>query len=93
LLPKLPGFYPLFKIINLEKGLALGLALLMLGIGVMLYAVYQSQTAGFETIGFVRSVRLVFGGSLAVILGVQVNFRNDVAAWTSNDGANHRIAF
>jgi catechol-2,3-dioxygenase len=28
-----------------------------------------------------------------LILGVQVNFRNDVAAWTSNDGANHRIAF
>jgi glycosyltransferase involved in cell wall biosynthesis len=72
LLPKLPGFYPLFKLFNLEKGLILGLGLLLLGIGVMLYAVYQSQTAGFETIGFVRSVRLVFGGSLSVILGVQV---------------------
>ncbi len=72
LLPKLPGFYPLFKVLNLEKGLALGIVLLLVGIGIMLYAVYQSQIAGFETIGFVRSIRLVFGGSLAVILGVQV---------------------
>jgi len=28
-----------------------------------------------------------------LVLGTQVQFRNEVAAWTSNDGANHRIAF
>ena len=27
------------------------------------------------------------------VLGARVLFRNDVAAWTSNDEANHRIAF
>jgi catechol 2,3-dioxygenase len=28
-----------------------------------------------------------------LVLGMQVQFRNEVAAWTSNDEANHRIAF
>jgi catechol 2,3-dioxygenase len=28
-----------------------------------------------------------------LVLGAQVQFRNEVAAWTSNDEANHRIAF
>ena len=27
-----------------------------------------------------------------LVLGTQVQFRNEVAAWTSNDEANHRIA-
>ena len=29
----------------------------------------------------------------ALVTGAKVNFRNDVAAWTTNDDANHRIAF
>jgi catechol 2,3-dioxygenase len=28
-----------------------------------------------------------------LVLGTQVQFRNETAAWTTNDGANHRIAF
>jgi catechol 2,3-dioxygenase len=28
-----------------------------------------------------------------LVLGTEVQFRNEVAAWTSNDEANHRIAF
>jgi catechol-2,3-dioxygenase len=28
-----------------------------------------------------------------LVLGTQVQFRNEVSAWTSNDEANHRIAF
>jgi hypothetical protein len=28
-----------------------------------------------------------------LVLGTQVQFRDEVAAWTSNDEANHRIAF
>jgi len=29
----------------------------------------------------------------ALVVGTQVQFRNETAAWTTNDGANHRIAF
>jgi catechol 2,3-dioxygenase-like lactoylglutathione lyase family enzyme len=28
-----------------------------------------------------------------LVVGTQVQFRNETAAWTTNDGANHRIAF
>ncbi len=29
----------------------------------------------------------------ALLIGAEVNFRDQVAAWMTNDGANHRIAF
>lgn len=29
----------------------------------------------------------------ATVVGARVQFRNDAAAWMTNDGANHRIAF
>ena len=29
----------------------------------------------------------------ALVIGAQVNFRDQVAAWMTNDAANHRIAF
>ena len=29
----------------------------------------------------------------ALVVGMQVLFRNETAAWTTNDDANHRIAF
>ena len=29
----------------------------------------------------------------SLVVGAEVQFRNDVAAWTSNDQANHRVAF
>ena len=28
-----------------------------------------------------------------LLIGAEVNFKNDVAAWMTNDEANHRIAF
>jgi hypothetical protein len=79
LLPKPPNFYPMFKFLNLEKGLLLGFLFFVIGIGIILYAASLSQLpGGFETIGFGRSVRLVFGGSLSIILGTQVVFSSFV---------------
>jgi glycosyltransferase involved in cell wall biosynthesis len=79
LLPNPPEFGPLFKTFNLEKGLALGLALFLIGLGIILYATWLSQQPGsFEKIGFGHSVRLVFGGSLAILLGGQTIFTSFV---------------
>jgi glycosyltransferase involved in cell wall biosynthesis len=79
LLPKAPEFFPLFKIFNLEKGLAIGLVLLLAGTVTILFAAWESQMpGGFETIGFGYSVRLVFGGSLVFILGTQTIFTSFV---------------
>ena len=79
LLPKPPSFYPWFKYLNLEKGLFLGALCFCIGVGIILFAASLSQMpGGFETIGFGRSVRLVFGGSLTIILGTQVIFTSFV---------------
>lgn len=79
LLPTRPGFFPLFRYFNLERGLLLGAALFLTGLGIIIYAAILSQIpGGFEKIGFGMSVRLVFGGSLALILGAQVMFTSFV---------------
>jgi glycosyltransferase involved in cell wall biosynthesis len=69
LLPSKPGFYPLFRYFNLEKGLGLGFSLFIIGIILMVWAIILSPN--FNIIGFDKSVRLVFGGSLAMIIGGQ----------------------
>jgi hypothetical protein len=75
LLPSAPGFYRFFPVLNLEKGLAVGFLVLLLGVAIIFHAAQLSQlTGGFESIGFGRSVRLVFGGSLALIVGTQTIF-------------------
>lgn len=70
LLPHAPRFFPLFKFFNLEKGLVAGLALALLGVFLMGQALWLSPN--FEQIGFDNSVRLVFGGSLALASGAQI---------------------
>ena len=70
LLPNQPGFYSLFKYFNLEKGLAIGFITFMLGLILIFKAITLSSI--FSIIGFNQSVRLVFGGSLALLLGAQI---------------------
>jgi glycosyltransferase involved in cell wall biosynthesis len=76
LLPSQPGFYPLFKYLNLERGLTVGFVILLLGLFLMSRAVMLSSE--FSIIGYNQSVRLVFGGSLAVIIGGQAIFTSFV---------------
>jgi len=70
LLPRTPRFFFAFKYINLEKGLLVGFLLALLGFFLMIRAVLLSSN--FAQIGFDNSVRLVFGGSLSLVSGVQV---------------------
>jgi glycosyltransferase involved in cell wall biosynthesis len=70
LLPLQPNYYGLFHIIKLEKGLFAGFILLLLGLGLMTYALIISPN--YSQIGFGTSIRLVFGGSLALVSGAQI---------------------
>ncbi len=70
LLPQAPRFFSAFKYLNLEKGLLAGVFLTLLGSTLMIRAILLSSN--FNQIGFDNSVRLVFGGSLALVSGVQV---------------------
>ncbi len=70
LLPIAPKIFSLLKFINLERGLAIGFTMLVIGATIMIRAVLLSEN--FAQIGYDTSVRLVFGGSLAFILGWQI---------------------
>ena len=76
LLPNQPRFFKLFRYINLEKGLLTGGVLVATGIFLLLRALVLSDS--FAQIGFDNSVRLVFGGSLALVSGAQVIFTSFV---------------
>lgn len=70
LLPHAPRLFFAFKYFNLEKGLLAGFLLVLLGLFLMSRAILLSSN--FAQIGFDNSVRLVFGGSLALVIGMQV---------------------
>jgi glycosyltransferase involved in cell wall biosynthesis len=76
LLPYTPRFYSLFKYLNLEKGLLAGVLLILLGVVLLTQALALSYN--FAQIGFDNSVRLVFGGSLALTSGAQIVFTSFV---------------
>lgn len=69
LLPSQPGFFSLFKYFNLERGLALGFILFIIGLFVVTRSIMLAPE--FTVIGFDKSIRLVFGGSLSMALGGQ----------------------
>jgi glycosyltransferase involved in cell wall biosynthesis len=71
LLPSRPGFFLWFRYFNLERGLLLGAIIALLGAGLILYSALLSVSPGFAAIGIDRSIRLVFGGSMALIIGAQ----------------------
>jgi hypothetical protein len=70
LLPAEPRLFTLFRYINLERGLLVGFVILIIGVMLILRALFLSNN--FAQIGFDTSIRLVFGGSIAIITGGQV---------------------
>lgn len=76
LLPNQPRFFTLFRYISLEKGLLAGGLLVLVGLILLVRALLLSDN--FAQIGFDNSVRLVFGGALALVSGAQVIFTSFV---------------
>ncbi len=76
LLPHEPRLFRAMRYINLEKGLLAGAFLLLLGLALLVFSLALSSS--FALIGFDNSVRLVFGGSLALVSGAQVIFTSFV---------------
>ena len=72
LLPNRPAFFNLLKYFNLEAGLAIGAVTIILGFMLIIWAAVLSYSPGFDSIGFTRSIRLVFGGALSIITGGQI---------------------
>lgn len=76
LLPNPPRLFALFRFLNLEKGLLAGGLLALLGLILLIRALLLSNN--FAQIGYDNSVRLVFGGALALVSGAQVIFTSFV---------------
>jgi glycosyltransferase involved in cell wall biosynthesis len=73
-LPPNPKFERIFNYINLEVGLLFGTALLLLGIGILGYALHIWHGAGFGNLSPQRMLRLTLPSATCFMLGVEAIF-------------------
>jgi glycosyltransferase involved in cell wall biosynthesis len=73
-LPVNPKFERLFKVITLETGLLAGCLLLLLGAGILGYAIYLWHAAGFGALSPTRMLRLTLPSAALLMLGVEAIF-------------------
>lgn len=71
LMPEDKRFMRFFEIIDLERGLLIAGAALVIGIGLLAGAVDQWYSAGFGPLDYSRTMRWVIPGSTLTALGVQ----------------------
>jgi glycosyltransferase involved in cell wall biosynthesis len=73
-LPPNPKFERVFNYINLEVGLLFGAALLLVGIGILGYALHIWHSAGFGNLSPQRMLRLTLPSATCFMLGVEAIF-------------------
>ncbi|PCI99037.1 MAG: dolichol-P-glucose synthetase [Flavobacteriales bacterium] len=71
LLPKSESFDNLFRFFNLEKGLYVGLILILLGVGLSIVAVQSWAQESFGDLEPTKMFRIIIPAVLSLILGVQ----------------------
>jgi hypothetical protein len=74
LLPDDPKFSRVFKFFNLEKGILLGLAVLLVGIILSMRAVWIWKQAGFGELSPEENLRRLIPAATLIVLGVQTVF-------------------
>jgi glycosyltransferase involved in cell wall biosynthesis len=73
-LPPNPKFERVFKYINLEVGLLFGCVLLLVGFGILAYAISIWHAAGFGELSPQRMLRLTLPSATCFMLGVEAIF-------------------
>jgi hypothetical protein len=71
LLPRAPGLERFFRVMNLEKTIALGGVAFLAGAFLLLAAVAVWRSAGFGNLDYARTMRLVVPGTTLTALGFQ----------------------
>ena len=71
LLPSDANFERFFRLVNLERGIVLGLGALTLGLGMLLGAVLFWTRVGFGQLDYARTMRWVIPGATLTALGFQ----------------------
>jgi glycosyltransferase involved in cell wall biosynthesis len=72
ILPPDRGFNSLMSIVTLEAGLILGITLLLIGLGLAIYAFENWASQGFGALLAVETMRLIIPSSTGVLLGFQI---------------------
>ena len=67
LLPQDPAFSKVFRFLTLERGIAVGLTLMLAGFGLVAHAVWVWHQAGFGALSYAGNLRLLVPGLTAVI--------------------------
>ncbi|HEY4119142.1 MAG TPA: glycosyltransferase family 2 protein [Byssovorax sp.] len=71
LMPEDPSYAAFFRAATLERGLALGVASLVVGVGLLAAAVLQWESVGFGALDYAHTMRWVIPGSTLTALGFQ----------------------
>jgi hypothetical protein len=74
LLPEDPKFARIFKFFTLEKGIAVGLAVLLVGIVLLVRAWVIWQQAGYGALPYADNLRRLIPAATLMVAGVQVIF-------------------
>lgn len=74
LLPEDPHLNKLFGSLNLEKGVLIGVLLVMLGLGLLIWSLYYWHGYHFGALSYPKSLRMVIPGVTAITLGFEVIF-------------------
>jgi glycosyltransferase involved in cell wall biosynthesis len=73
-LPRNPKFERIFDYINLEVGLLFGFTLLLIGLGILAYALHIWHSTGFGDLSPQRMLRLTLPSATCFMLGVEAIF-------------------
>jgi hypothetical protein len=74
LLPEDPRFSAVFKTFTLEKGICFGLAILILGLGLLLHGVWVWQRAGYGLLSYGDNMRRLLPAVTLVVVSIQAVF-------------------
>jgi glycosyltransferase involved in cell wall biosynthesis len=74
LLPQDPAFSRVFKYFTLEKGIVLGLLILLAGLGLLGYGVWVWKQAGYGVLPYAENMRRLLPAVTLVVVGIQIIF-------------------
>jgi hypothetical protein len=74
LLPADPKFSRVFKIFTLEKGICLGLAILILGLGLLLHSLWIWKQAGYGLLSYGDNMRRLLPAVTLIVVSIQTVF-------------------
>jgi glycosyltransferase involved in cell wall biosynthesis len=71
LLPDDPKFARVFKVFTLEKGIVAGLVILLLGLGMLIYALWVWKQAGYGLLDYSQNMRRLIPAATLLVISVQ----------------------